>query len=455
MSLDFDFSDIVDLLEGDEFDEKPVGIEEFVTSDHYLNLPPLSEYQYQMLKASTQIYKRSTLERLYGENEGYKRWKQTYNEVIFQLGKGCHIGTDEVYDPSTGRWNEISSLVENYSGTVQGLLGTEFSTETFSKGMAEVYLVTTAKGNMVTVSADHRFMTPGGSKILRDLSPGDKIKTVAKTSIENPAPMDEDELKILAYWLGDGMMPTDAPSKKIINMDFSENDVLAMQEYLEIFKRHGDSPVVKKHPHKKMWFVRHPLRVNAWAFSLIDKYSLWGARAYDKVIPKEVFSLPDDQLGIFLGRLWGTDGTVYLKKNGLKRPRGVAEYATVSKSMAYDVKKLLTRFGIVASLRSRRNTYTHNNEKRTGRESYYLSISDSIGFQRFNINVTMLDKQATSDFLVKTHAGAKPQAPYDGDFYWDKIKSIKEVGSEEVFTMTAADTHFFNANLVMNGNSGK
>lgn len=83
-----DFSDFLDVLEEDAFEETPVSIEEFVTSKEYLNLPPLSEIQYQLIKASTQIYKRETLHKLYGEVEGEKRWKQTCNEVVFQLGKG-------------------------------------------------------------------------------------------------------------------------------------------------------------------------------------------------------------------------------------------------------------------------------------------------------------------------------------------------------------------------------
>jgi len=83
-----DFSDFLGALEEDAFEETPVEIEEFVTSKDYLGLPPLSEYQYQMIKASTQIYKKETLIKLFGEEEGGKRWNQTCNEVIFQLGKG-------------------------------------------------------------------------------------------------------------------------------------------------------------------------------------------------------------------------------------------------------------------------------------------------------------------------------------------------------------------------------
>ena len=83
-----DFTDFLDVLEGDVFEEQPVTVEEFVTSDKFLNIPPLSENQYTMLRASTQIYKKETLIYLYGEEDGKRRWKQTCNEVIFQLGKG-------------------------------------------------------------------------------------------------------------------------------------------------------------------------------------------------------------------------------------------------------------------------------------------------------------------------------------------------------------------------------
>lgn len=83
-----DFLDFLDALEESVFDEKPVEIEEFVLDKEYLGLPPLSDYQYQMIKASTQIYKKETLYELYEAKEAEKRWTQTCNEVIFQLGKG-------------------------------------------------------------------------------------------------------------------------------------------------------------------------------------------------------------------------------------------------------------------------------------------------------------------------------------------------------------------------------
>jgi hypothetical protein len=83
-----DFNVFLDALSGDDFTEKPATLEEFVTSKDYLGLPPLSKYQYEMIRASTQIYKRDTLHNIYGEEEGEKIWKQTCSEVILQLGKG-------------------------------------------------------------------------------------------------------------------------------------------------------------------------------------------------------------------------------------------------------------------------------------------------------------------------------------------------------------------------------
>ena len=86
--MSFNFADIIDILDGEEFEERPVELDEFVVSHEYLGLPPLSEYQYMLIRASSQIYKRATLNKLYGEETGEKRWKETVNEVVAQLGKG-------------------------------------------------------------------------------------------------------------------------------------------------------------------------------------------------------------------------------------------------------------------------------------------------------------------------------------------------------------------------------
>lgn len=84
------FTELMNAVGGDDFEERPVDIRTFVTSPDYLNMgkTPLSDYQYQLVEASSQIYYEPTLISLYGEEEGRKKWKNTCNEVIAQLGKG-------------------------------------------------------------------------------------------------------------------------------------------------------------------------------------------------------------------------------------------------------------------------------------------------------------------------------------------------------------------------------
>jgi phage terminase large subunit-like protein len=86
--MSFDFSEFIEILDGEEFEERPVDLRTFVTSPDYLGLPPLSDHQYNLIERSSQIYKESTLIKLYGEEDGKAMFKRTCVEVIAQLGKG-------------------------------------------------------------------------------------------------------------------------------------------------------------------------------------------------------------------------------------------------------------------------------------------------------------------------------------------------------------------------------
>ena len=86
--MEFSFNDLIDILDGEEFEERPVDLQTFVTSPDYLGLPPLSDLQYTLIEKSSQIYKEATLKKLFGEQEGERVYKQTCTEVIAQLGKG-------------------------------------------------------------------------------------------------------------------------------------------------------------------------------------------------------------------------------------------------------------------------------------------------------------------------------------------------------------------------------
>ena len=83
------FDDFIEALKNDNFEETPVNAKIFVESSDYLGQPPLSEIQYDIVEAMSQIYRLEDLVDILGADEGRRYYKKyTKNEVILQLGKG-------------------------------------------------------------------------------------------------------------------------------------------------------------------------------------------------------------------------------------------------------------------------------------------------------------------------------------------------------------------------------
>lgn len=83
------FNDFLEALQDNHFEETPVDAKTFVESPDYLAQPPLSDIQYDVVEAMSQIYRKEDLQFLMGTEEGNKHYsKYTKNEIILQLGKG-------------------------------------------------------------------------------------------------------------------------------------------------------------------------------------------------------------------------------------------------------------------------------------------------------------------------------------------------------------------------------
>ena len=83
------FDDFFEVLKDNNFNETPVDAKTFVEGEAYLGQPPLSQIQYDIVEAMSQIYKLEDLIDILGTEEGTRYYKKyTKNEVILQLGKG-------------------------------------------------------------------------------------------------------------------------------------------------------------------------------------------------------------------------------------------------------------------------------------------------------------------------------------------------------------------------------
>jgi hypothetical protein len=83
------FNDFLEVLKENHFVETPVDVKTFVQSPDYLGQPLLSDIQYEIVEAMSQIYRKEDLIDIMGDVEGSRHFaKYTKNELILQLGKG-------------------------------------------------------------------------------------------------------------------------------------------------------------------------------------------------------------------------------------------------------------------------------------------------------------------------------------------------------------------------------
>jgi hypothetical protein len=79
----------LEALRDNHFIEIPVDARTFVEGEDYLGQPPLSDIQYDIVEAMSQIYRKEDLINIMGEEKGSQYYeKYTKNEIILQLGKG-------------------------------------------------------------------------------------------------------------------------------------------------------------------------------------------------------------------------------------------------------------------------------------------------------------------------------------------------------------------------------
>jgi hypothetical protein len=68
--LSTEFNDFFEALKDNHFAETPVDAKTFVEGEQYLNQPGLSDIQYDIVEAMSQIYRKEDLINILGEEEG-------------------------------------------------------------------------------------------------------------------------------------------------------------------------------------------------------------------------------------------------------------------------------------------------------------------------------------------------------------------------------------------------
>ena len=357
-----------------------------------------------------------------------------------------------------------------------------------------------ASGREVQATANHPFLTYGGWKHLEDLAPGSRVAIARATPgplVERPMP--EHEIIMLAHLLGDGSFVRHQP---IRYASVDEENLTAVTVAATHF---GITPVRDDHAAARCTSLRlrapyhltHGRRnpIAEW----LDSLGLFGLRSHEKFIPDQIFSLPQEQLALFLRHLWATDGSITVAKSGQVR----IYFGTTSERMARQLLVLLLRFGIVARLHAVGNTYGHPqwtiDVTGVGDESRFLDeigaygprvasgakvrerLGEMVPAGRFDtipsdvwdrVGRAMSERTMTLG-RVQVQVGSRSSGDMQptnspsrrriekiarvlqdkqleliatSDVFWDTISSIESIGTRPVYDATVNETHNFVAN---------
>jgi replicative DNA helicase len=382
-------------------------------------------------------------------------------------------------------------------------------TNVFPSGVKEVFRVRLASGREVEATANHPFLTVDGWCALGDLAVGDRVATPRRI----PAPaqivsMPEERIVLLAHLIGDGSFVKRQPLR-YASTDEANLEVVGAAARNEF----GITAIRDDYAAARCTSLRLPApyrlargRQNPIA-QWLDELGLFGLRSHEKFVPAPVFSLPNEQVALFLRHLWATDGSISWDKWA---SMGKIYYASTSRRLIEDVARLLLRLGV----RSRLQRTTKSGYRRcwhlyvTGNENQ-LQFLREIGVHGLRGDAARELAERLVGIVGRANADAVPVEVWDkvrhlltsqqmtdrdfvaamgsrfcgsrmwkhapsrsglarvaevlhdaeldmlatNDMFWDKIVEVVSLGDQEVFDATVPGTENFVADGVVLHNS--
>lgn len=208
-----------------------------------------------------------------------------------------------------------------------------------SNGVRPVFDVAVGHGRTVRCTGNHPFLTSADTWTnAEDLRPGMLVAVPRRLPVFGDSQMPEHGARLLAYMLAEGTCSGRtyrfANTLPAIIEDFRAS-VLAFPD--STVRTHGGD----HHVRPAVPFSR----ADHGAKRFLDAHGLRGTKSDTKVVPDEVFRLPEPVLAAFLRAFMSCDGHV--------SDRAV-EVGLASRRMVYQLAHLLSRFGVWGRVRQRR-----------------------------------------------------------------------------------------------------
>jgi replicative DNA helicase len=409
-----------------------------------------------------------------------------------------------------GRRVPISELVgrevEVQTMHPDGRIGTALSDAVWRVGRKPVFEIRLASGRSIRATAEHRLYGIDGWIKVRDLQNGSRLAIARRTpEPDSTSAWSDEKLILLGHLMGDGSYLSGQPMRYTTSS--IQNSFAVSSSAARAF-----GVTVKRYAGRNSW---HQLLIsgngNRWRPEGVNRWlrelGIFNQRSHEKRVPRELFTLSNKEIALFLKHLWATDGCIHTRTGG----SCISYYSTNSHGLAYDVASLLHRFGIVGRISStRKGSYRPQYHVKITSKAALTTFLQEIGafgprilqargmteylstrssttnvdtipvevfqqvqglMQEYGISQREMSQLRGTAYGGSSHYRFAPSrevlleyaellhnedliAVATSDLFWDSVTAIEPYGEEDVYDLTVPETSSWLADGIVSHNSG-
>jgi phage terminase large subunit len=318
----------------------------------------------------------------------------------------------------------------------------------FDNGVQPIYSITTSTNREISITPNHPLYKavrengikngvklvpiPVGWTEAKDLVIGDFVLVPTKLNVEGLKRVPLEYAKLCGYLVGDGGTTTR-------NISFTQSDGLAKQEYIDIVTELGCG--IRFVGDFQIYVNRKRTGQNR-VFELANEWGLFRVKSKNKKFPQFVWELPNDQLAVFLNRLFACDGWASCEQRGNHHSAQIG-IGSASEQLIKDVFVAMLRFGIAGKIR-------YKPSKCDGKvfDSWEWAIYDKISINRFKDLIGIYGKEDAINKCVEMVNNRRFEVNWKyinapEGYHWEIIKSIEYIGEHPTVGISVEDTHTY------------
>ncbi len=304
--------------------------------------------------------------------------------------------------------------------------------------------IVSREGFEITVTRDHKFLTPNGWKKAEELKPGDtiyiaRIHPSYANIVKGEVNLDPDIAFALGWLVGDGTL-----NQHYVAWYFGHEDRIAEERVRAGIEKLGGNPLSHTY---KLSESEYKIQYNKGTKVYNNVLKLVGRlleRSRERTLPEIVWKLTPQALAAFLRGLFTADGYVDSDK--------AIRLTSSSRKLLEQVQILLTTFGIYSVIYERPyekefKYITKDGEEKTYKaKGYYELVIKGYSRRIFKELIGFEDLAKTEKLLLRKTKRDKT---------WITVEKVEDAGMVDFYDFTVPVYHKYIANGFVNHNCGE